>query len=511
MVIRSKDRSYEVIQRLEDTGLARHYRCRQDTSEESHLVQIPAGSELIPRLMELVENLSFTDLTEYFTGQEWLYLVFLWPRGLSLKQCLGDESWDLKRRYEAGQHILERLILLQVPVWMYPDLLDAERIFLEADSVDFYYTMERVSGLGMEADIGGLFAAGLLEPLFSQEMDGGRYPEVETFINRLSGEETTDLMTVYQGYLELLPVCMEDRPEEKKKREPLLDRIKRHSEKLLTGLKLLMGAAVLVAAVAMLPSLWQEKVEPVLSAALMWKSVYVDGETLEAETEPEETGPEEDPDNGFVLRYWDNGSVLYRGNVADGLYEGKGTLYYANGTLQYQGEFAFGKKEGEGSLYTDQGILLYEGGFRKDLYEGAGKLYSAENGNLVYDGEFAGGKYSGTGTLFDFWSEFPVYDGTFRLGFYDGKGVEYGLNGAPLYEGEFLLGVYHGHGTYYDAGTGLVMAEGEFRNGNLVPPDPAEDEPDLQGLLASDSNATEVMEGGIYERTDDTVVVPEAG
>lgn len=510
MMIRSRDFTYEVIERLPDAAAAQHFRCRCiEDGTECHLIRLAGkpGMTEIPGVLELVENPAFTELKEYFLERETLSFVFPYPQGNNLEVCLEERpDWSAMERFAVGQAVMERIILLQVPEWMLGGVLDPAAIYPEQDPLGFYYFYSRSEQLGWEGIQSGLSA--LVTKLFGKELAGGQYPEIEGYQNKLKTGELTGMMEVYQSYLELMPAFAEDRSLPVREKIPLKARLEKWKKRILTAFKLMMGAAVLLTAVTMIPKLWKEEIQPVVEAAALWKSLYVDGETLEpepeTETEPETT--EEETENGQVTRYWDNGTICYKGAVVDGMYEGRGTLYYPHGGIAYQGEFEFGKKNGEGSLYTEEGILLYEGGFKRDKYEGNGKLYDEKNGNLIYDGEFSGGRFDGKGVLFDQWSEFPVYDGTFRLGYYDGTGVEYDSSGAPRYEGEFLLGVYHGYGIYYDAYSGLVLMEGEFRNGSLI----------LTADLATDSDAKlpeglELEGGNRYEGTDNAMVVPEAG
>ena len=52
---------------------------------------------------------------------------------------------------------------------------------------------------------------------------------------------------------------------------------------------------------------------------------------------------------------------------------GETVLYDENGKIQYRGEVSNGQYEGKGSLYAD-GELIYEGDFHESLYEGSGTL-----------------------------------------------------------------------------------------------------------------------------------------
>ncbi|GEM_PF-6577584 len=529
MIFKSRDFTYEVIRKLDGNGNINYWQstCLEDASGY-FLVQFHTEKHrqtVILRILELHDNPAFTDIKEYFMDQETIIVVFPHQEGQTLQEYLAqDTDPGLYERFSIGQRLIERLIFQQVPLWLMAEALNPACVYPLAEPVGVRYMLDTIL---METPADWKSVQERLQALaaliFARESDSGLYPETDSFCQLLCDKdfESQGLAGVYQAYLELMPVCTEERLASVEEKKPLPERLKQWGTKLLTVIKLLMGAAVLLVVVTMVPSWWQEQVIPVWNAGKLWKAVYVDGETLPQETEPETVEePEADPDNGFVTRYWDNGNVCYKGNMADGLYEGKGTKYYSNGAVEYQGEFSFGKKEGDGSLYTPEGVLLYEGGFKRDRYEGEGRLYDESGGNLIYDGGFKGGKYDGTGILYHPLSEFPLYDGTFRRGFYDGQGVEYDSNGARLYEGDFLLGVYHGSGIYYDASTGIMLMEGEFRNGMLILSEGAglselvwEDEPGMgpdEYGLASPSDATEK---GVdhNEGTGTSMVVPEAG
>lgn len=57
--------------------------------------------------------------------------------------------------------------------------------------------------------------------------------------------------------------------------------------------------------------------------------------------------------NGHGRRYED-GTLIYDGQFADGLFSGEGILYYDNGNIQYKGMFANGNAEGEGIKYSEE-------------------------------------------------------------------------------------------------------------------------------------------------------------
>lgn len=485
MVIESKDYAYEVIQTLPREGAALHYVCRREGEPDLlwHLVQLnqeEMEKESIPIILDMMENPAFTDLKESFLVEGFIVLVFLQPVGEPVEVWLNavDEKGKISsvEKFALGQQLLEQWILLSMPLYLQWEVLETPGIYVASSGeVTFYYKMGAIPVFG-QIGFGEVRKRlfGFFGTVFSAETASGLYPEIREFLTRLDSEDFRDIMEVYQAYLLLFPVCSEERKEPEKEKVPLLERFKKLGVRLLTVVKIGVGIGAVAAACLLIPEMWKEHAEPVLEAAALWKAVYVDGETLEAETaegagEGEaEADPDPDPDHGRVKRYWDSGELLYDGDIKDGLYEGTGTLYFENGSIKYRGSFSYGELEGEGSLYTEEGILLYEGSFHHGKYDNTGKLYNGGTGNLIYEGGFAGGKYQGEGILFSPTTDYPVYQGSFRMGRYDGKGVEYDANGSLLYEGEFLLGMYHGSGTFYDSSTGLVLQEGEFRNGKLV-------------------------------------------
>lgn len=517
MIIGSQDFLYEVIQKLPDEGETLHYRCvrrpagsadesgngqadmagsggegAQDSEKERaqpeaslegdqeqgcHLVQIRRSAEvktLIPMILEMQENTAFSDFREYFMWEGFLVLVFAFPWGEKLEKVLKEEH-ELAWRFGLGQQILEAGILQMLPDDLLREALTGQAVYVNGEGKPgFYYLLKdwksygQAGAAGVQKSLGSLMAA-----LFQKEIVGGMYPELEHYVEGLQAEgKGKKLLELYQDYLQLLPVCSQERKKEKKK-SGLWKGLKKQAGRILTAAKICLGLGVLVAAAAVIPGLWQRHVVPVVQAAALWKAVYVDGETLEPETaagavEETETGPETDPDNGYGRRFREDGSLCYEGELLNGKYEGKGTLYYADGTAAYEGEFSAGKKEGEGCLYTDGGLLFYEGGFHRNQFQGQGKLYDGDTGRLVYEGGFEDGKYSGEGILYNPETEYPIYTGGFRIGRYDGNGVEYDSRGSLLYEGGFLLGKAHGKGTVYDPSTGEILQEGEFRNGIYV-------------------------------------------
>ena len=143
-------------------------------------------------------------------------------------------------------------------------------------------------------------------------------------------------------------------------------------------------------------------------------------------------------------------------------YSGRAKLLHSDGSLIYEGEFAHGLYEGQGKLRD--GDKLYDGSFVAGLFEGVGKLY--KNGSLMYEGEFAAGKYNGIGTEYNSETGYKMFEGRFLAGERMAAGITYDENGEavipaiPEYlDPSSLLGT-----SYEDTISALVKAGISYRS-----------------------------------------------
>ncbi len=56
-----------------------------------------------------------------------------------------------------------------------------------------------------------------------------------------------------------------------------------------------------------------------------------------------------------------NGTILYEGELKDGVPHGQGTEYRRDGTIAYEGEWKDGEHHGQGTAYLEDGTIWYEG------------------------------------------------------------------------------------------------------------------------------------------------------
>ena len=103
--------------------------------------------------------------------------------------------------------------------------------------------------------------------------------------------------------------------------------------------------------------------------------------------------------NGFVKEFYENGCLLYEGELKNSLREGKGKLFDQCGRLVYEGELKQGMKDGNGKEYNENGDLIFEGIFIKgEKSKGDFKEYN-DSCELIKEGVFLSkGNYKVTKT-----------------------------------------------------------------------------------------------------------------
>lgn len=194
-----------------------------------------------------------------------------------------------------------------------------------------------------------------------------------------------------------------------------------------------------------------------------------------------------------------NDSVVYTGDIKNGVCEGTGILHNQSGVLVYEGDFANNSFNGYGKGYAKDGSLQYEGEYTDNAYNGQGTLYYP-SGQIQYIGEFSGGFFSGSGFLYGENGEL-IYEGTFQNGLYHGNGVLYYEDGDRKYEGEFVMGKPQGTGTLF-TGAGRPYYTGIVANGDIA-------YESLVSLSLQDIEAMFFEEPTVYYTLDSTCYVYE--
>ncbi len=148
----------------------------------------------------------------------------------------------------------------------------------------------------------------------------------------------------------------------------------------------------------------------------------------------------------------------YIGEFVAGDFDGQGKLTYSEGS-SYEGGFKAGDKDGVGTLKIKGGDS-YQGEFKNDLYHGIGKLQRADGSS--FEGSFSKGEPQGFGTTTD--ENGNQLSGTFKNGKLNGEGTYKGEDGDS-YVGHYKDSNFDGKGRYQSAEGDIWL--GQFSEGSL--------------------------------------------
>ena len=494
MIIRSLNRSYEVLGRLSSSGKISEFLCFEQNEKEVCLLVRMVGSVRAKRFLlfleEKIEETIFPDYKEYFQTEKAFYAVFSYSQERSLTDKLRAEDCTVQERIEIVRRLLEQMLLRSPhPYFMIsalrPDLITVS----DSLNVSWNYELDEEKSFDsytMEEVCRHLIS--IIDFLLKEEIKGKQYPLLQDYLAALSDGKMNGYLELYR---EFMPVYDGIRRGEKAILPPsglkrLWEKCKRIVGKPESGkgyvrignryvAKKLALCFSLVTVLLLFGYFWvvcfQIQPDPLVKTMVI-HSQDMAGYTGEVRlVEDEEAGSVifegtliDGRMEGRGTLYYPNGNICYQGDFSQDLYDGQGTLFYENGVTAYEGAFAQGKRSGSGTAYDETGILLYEGTFLQDLYSGTGKLYS--EGILIYEGGFLEGKYHGSGRKYRKKTGKLLYDGMFEQGQYSGEGRLFDVfTGALLYAGRFYQGLYDGEGKRYDPVHGYLLYEGEFRKG----------------------------------------------
>ncbi|MCQ2472056.1 MAG: TIR domain-containing protein [Clostridia bacterium] len=108
---------------------------------------------------------------------------------------------------------------------------------------------------------------------------------------------------------------------------------------------------------------------------------------------------EKNKESEIITVIQDNG-FKYVGQMKDGEYHGKGTMYYPDGSKYYEGDWVNGDWHGKGTEYYDNGSKWYEGDFVNGNWHGKGTWYY-NNGSRCYEGDWVDDNRHGKGTSYN--------------------------------------------------------------------------------------------------------------
>ena len=148
-------------------------------------------------------------------------------------------------------------------------------------------------------------------------------------------------------------------------------------------------------------------------------------------------------------KIYDDGDLLYDGELKENQKDGVGNLFNFKGELIYEGEWKNDQRNGYGR--EDDYRYIYKGQWKDDKKEGYGILFSyshdSDNVDKLYSGMWKNDDWYGEGV--NFWE----YGMIAREGCFGGSRKEFGRDyyktGHLKYEGEYENDVFHGSGRLF--------------------------------------------------------------
>ena len=136
--------------------------------------------------------------------------------------------------------------------------------------------------------------------------------------------------------------------------------------------------------------------------------------------------------------------IKYEGEYFNGERNGKGKEYDIKGNLIFEGEYLNGKmkkyKNKLKNFFDDDYIdeyctLVWEGNLKNGLKDGIIKEYNY-NGILIFEGEYLNDERNGKGKEYNEYNGELIFEGEYLMGKRINKGKKYDKNGQLIYEGE---------------------------------------------------------------------------
>ncbi|MDE6759714.1 MAG: hypothetical protein K2J90_03425 [Lachnospiraceae bacterium] len=171
-----------------------------------HFVKEDHVKKLLPLFFTLKENTVYEDYKGCFTKEGSLYVVFYKRQGIPLTELLSRNLLTLDQKILIGKHILEKVLLWQLPDFLIDQMLSVEYILTEGEDVRFHYEWyifyEEQPGMTV---INKRIAI-LLRNLFSEELERQVSPKLTELTKSLEQNIPKDFFAIYEAYSSLCDV-----------------------------------------------------------------------------------------------------------------------------------------------------------------------------------------------------------------------------------------------------------------------------------------------------------------
>lgn len=220
--IKQIEKEYEILQ------------CQAGDKKDEYTVLHFMNERYVKKLLQpffsLMDNHMYEDYKGCFTKEDDLYLVFYRRKGIPLAKLLQEKILSAEQKIRIGKHVLEKILLWNLPEFMVCQLLCMERVLMDGEEVVFHYEWEQQALLEVDMKLVNEKMAAFTRQLFQREIEcsiGHGLTELTVYFEQGKPE---DVFAIYESYCSLLEgLSVEE--------EEYISGGKRFRQKLLKGIK----------------------------------------------------------------------------------------------------------------------------------------------------------------------------------------------------------------------------------------------------------------------------------
>lgn len=214
MIIRNLTKKYMVTQEYLGNEDVRQYICYElDVPEKSQYCAVcqklsSVRGEEIRFLMEELKNENFSDLTDFFINDDCLYVLLKHHVGNDLGHKIASEKCSLDERLEIIKNLLEKILILNMPVYFFASAMDVSRIIItKSNEVYFTYDCRNIVEFdSVQFQNGAKALANVIKFVFAYELKERSMPELETFVYNLGNNGMTKYLEIYEKYWQVYQI-----------------------------------------------------------------------------------------------------------------------------------------------------------------------------------------------------------------------------------------------------------------------------------------------------------------
>lgn len=230
--IKQTEQEYEILQ------------CRSGDKKEEYTVLHFMNEEYVKKLLQpffsLMDNHMYEDYKGCFTKENDLYLVFYRRKGMPLTELLQEKVLSAEQKIAIGKHVLEKILLWNLPDFMVCQLLCIDRILIDGEEVLFHYEWQQQVLLEVDMKLVNEKAAAFIKQLFQREIEHFAAHGIEELAAYFGEGKAEDVFAIYESYCSFLEGISVREKEH-------VSGIERFRQKLSKGIKMGLGILVFAA------------------------------------------------------------------------------------------------------------------------------------------------------------------------------------------------------------------------------------------------------------------------